>query len=315
MKNFPILLLELFSIPLLFLSSCNEADDGLASYTGSTRMSDITVQDSTYKPKITWLGGYVSVLGVNYGSRAALDNSLVFLIYKAGNDIRYPVTFGEVPPGAQDLTSHYGGLKVDSLTEDSTYTFWMIKETEWNLISSMTGKILAYDSSLTSSIQINGDTIKLSDAAYTQQVRPLDVFIDISGVNSVGRLGTITIEETNITNNPIIRWTITQSGVTDTAIAAMGIVEGGQFNPDAEVWSIYSLSDSAGQIQFGKVNIINPPVITGQSIQGTQAFVGYPEGGLKKNTTYYVWIANRLWDGEGRLRVTNYYAYATFNTD
>ena len=95
----------------------------------------------------------------------------------------------------------------------------------------------------------------------------------------------------------------------------MGIVEGNQFNPDAEVWSVYSLSDSAGQPQFGKVNIINPPVTAGQSIPGTQVFVEYPAGGLMKNKTYYVWIANRLWDGEGRLRSTNYYAYLTFNTN
>jgi hypothetical protein len=319
MKNKNKIALKFFISSFLFItffiSSCNEEDDGLAPYAGSPKMSDITVQDSTYRPEITWLGGYVSVLGVNYGTRAALDSSLVFLIYKAGNDIHYPVTFGQVPSGAQDLTAQFGGTRVDSLTEDSTYTFWVLKENEWNQISSLNNKILVYDSSLTTSLQVNGDTVRLSNAGHTQQVKPLDVYIDISGVNPVGRLGIISIEETNITNSPIIHWTITQTGVTDSLIAAIGIVEGSQFNPDAEVWSVYSLSDSAGQPQFGKVNIINQPVTAGQSLPGTQVFVEYPDGGLKKNTTYYVWIANKSWDGEGRLRVTNFYAYATFNTD
>src|SRR5690554_2381066 len=317
MKNKFDLILKL--LPIVFLviliSSCNEDDSGLAPYVGSPGMSDIVVQDSSYKPKITWKGGYVSVLGVNYGTRAALDSTLVFLIYKPGNDIRYPAVFGDVPAGAQDLTTQYGGTRVDTLTEDSTYTFWVLKEEEWNQISSMSNKILQNDSTLTQPLQVVGDTIKLSNRGHTQRVTELDVYIDIRNVNAVGRLGTISIQETNITNNPIISWTITQTGITDTLIAAMGIVEGNQFNPNAEILSVYSLSDSACQTQYGKVNIINKPIVAGQSIPGTQVFVEYPVGGLKKNTTYYVWIANKFWDGEGRLRVTNYYAYATFNTD
>lgn len=303
-----------FLLTIIFFS-CSEEDDGLAPYTGSTNMSGVTVQDSSYNPKITWIGGYASVLAINYGSRAALDSTLVFLIYKSGNDIRYPVTFGDVPAGAQNLTLQYGGTSVDSLTEDSTYTFWVMKEEEWNQISLMNNAILVYDSTLSSSLQVDGDTIRLSGKGYTQQVKELDVYIDINNVSAVGRLGVLSVEETNITNSPIIRWTINQAGITDTSIAAMGIVEGSQFNPDTEVWSVYSLSDSAGQTQFGKINIIDPPVTLGQAISGTQVFVEYPAGGLKKNATYYVWIANRFWDGEGRLRVTNYYAYATFSTD
>jgi hypothetical protein len=300
----------------ILISSCSEDDSGIAPYVGSPGMSDVVVQDSSYKPKITWKGGYVSVLGVNYGTRAALDSTLVFLIYKPGNDIHYPAVFGDVPAGAQDLTTQYGGTRADTLTEDSTYTFWVLKEEEWNQISSMSNKILQYDSTLTIPLEVAGDTIKLSNHGHTQLVSELDVYIDITSVTTAGRLGVISIQETNITNSPVISWTITQANVTDTLqIAAMGIVEGGQFNPDAEIWSVYSLSDSAGQPQYGKVNIIDKPVVAGQSIPGTQVFVEYPEGGLKKNTSYYVWIANRFWDGEGRLRVTNYYAYATFNTD
>jgi hypothetical protein len=316
---FKIIFSYLVILSFIF-SSCDEQNDGLAPYIGSPQMSGITIQENTYKPKITWLGGYVSVFGVNYGSKASLDSTLVFLVYKAGNDLRYPLTIGEIPPGAQDLASQYGGSMVDSLTEDSTYTFWVLKEAEWTQVSSMNNKILIYDSTLTGSIQFEGDTIKLSGKAHTQLSMPLDIYINISitlsANNPGGRLilngGTITVDATNNSNNPVINWIITQ--VEDSSIAAMGIVEGGQFNPNSEIWSVYSVSDSAGQTQYGKTNVISPPVTAGQNFQNTQAFVEYPADGLKKNTTYYLWIANKLWDGEGRLRTTNYYAYVTFNT-
>jgi hypothetical protein len=306
-----------FSISLtaLFIfSSCNEENDGLAPYVGSPKLSNIIVQDSTFWPKINWLGGYVSVLGINKGPRAALDSTLVFLVYKGGNDIHYPVTFNEIPPGAQDLTTQYGGSRVDSLTEDSTYTFWILKETEWNQISAMSNKILIYDSTLSTTLRVDGDTVRLSGSAHFQIVKPVNVYINLVNIRqSRGRLGDLAIEVTNKSNNPIISFTVTQ--IEDSLISAIGIVEAGQFDPDAEIWSVLSISDSAGQIQYGKANIISSPVVAGENTPGTQVFVEYPEGGLKHNATYYVWIANKFWDGEGRILSTNYYEYIVFDTN
>lgn len=309
----------LFTIPLIVFSlassSCNKDDNGLAPYEGGRKLSQITIEEGSYKPKITWLGGYVSVFGVNYGDKAALDSSLVFLIYKAGNDVRFPITFGEIPSGAQDLTTQFGGARIDSLEEDNTYTFWVLKEAQWNQISSMTGKILVYDSTLSEPIQIDGDTIRLTGDAHTQLTKPLDVYINIGSVTPRGRLADIFIRETHTSNNIIVSWTVKQSGVTDSLISAIGIVEGSQFNPNAEIWSVYSVSDSAGTPQFGKVNIISSPLTTGDNFTGTQVFVEYPVEGLKKETSYYLWIANSSWNGESRLLSTDYYAYILFNTN
>lgn len=316
MKDLTKALLKQFfpiaSILLLLITSCNKQDDGLAPYVGSPRLSKIVIQDSTFKPKITWLGGYVSVVGINQGSHAALDSTLVFTVYKAGDDLHYPIKFGEVPAGAQELTTQYGGSRIDSLYEDSTYTFWILREAEWNQISSMHNKILVFDPTLSTSIQINGDTIRLSADSYYQSVNPINVYINIADLRVRGRLGTITVEATNVSNNPIIRFNVTQ--VEDTLISAMGIVEAGQFSSDAEIWSVLSVSDSAGQTLYGKANVISSPVVAGQNLSGTQVFVEYPEGGLQKNKSYYLWIANKFWDGEGRILSTNYYAYVTFNT-
>jgi hypothetical protein len=63
-----------------------------------------------------------------------------------------------------------------------------------------------------------------------------------------------------------------------------------------------------------KHNVISPPLLSGQQLNNTKEFVEYPVEGLQRNKTYYVWIANKDWNGVGRLRATPYYAYATFKT-
>lgn len=312
--KFSVLTTVFIVLTVLSLSSCSKEDNTLAPYTGSSGMSDITVEINSFTPQITWLGGYVSVVGVNEGIHAALDTSLVWLIYKPDDQIHYPVQFGTVPFGAQNLTAQFNGTPTDSLIEDSTYTFWVMKASDWNQISSMQNKIIVLDSNLTESISVDGDTIRVSPAGHTQKTQNLDNYINISDYAPFGKLGTVHIEQPRTSNNPLISWEVTQDGVTDSLISAMGIVEGNQYNNEKVVWEVYSVSDSAGNTYYGKKNVIMSPVISGQELSETFLFTAYPESGLKRNTTYYVWIANKDWDAENRTRVTKFYAYATFNT-
>ena len=97
------------------IDSCRKDQEALAPYAGGTRLSDIFVQDSVYVPKVTWVGGYVSSFGINRGSRAILDSTLIWLAHADGNTLGFPVTVGQTPAGAADLTNRYGGRRVDSL--------------------------------------------------------------------------------------------------------------------------------------------------------------------------------------------------------
>jgi hypothetical protein len=309
-----ILLPVLTFILCCLVSSCNKEDNTLAPYEGAAQMSGVTVEDSSFTPRITWVGGYVSVVAVNTGEHAALDSSLIWLIYMTNDQIHYPVKFGTTPSGAQNLTAQYGGNSVDSLVEDHTYTFWVLKAADWDQISSMQNKIIVLDSSLTTSVQINGDTIRFSPGGHTQRTQLLDNYVNFKDFFWRGKLGILTVDQPTNSNNPRISWEITQTGVTDTLISAIGIVEGQQYSFTSIVWEVYSVSDSAGITFYGKKNVIPSPVIAGQEITGTYVFTAYPEGGLKRNTTYYVWIANKDWDGENRERSTPYYAFAYFNT-
>lgn len=309
-----VLYLLLSVASFIIFSSCNSGENSLAPYESSVQMSDIRVEDSSFTPKITWVGGYVSVVGVNSGSHAGLDSSLIWLIYMPDDMIHYPIKFGTTPSGAQDLTAQYHGSRQDSLIEDSTYTFWVMKAAEWSQISAMQNKIIILDSSLTSPVVVNGDTARFSPQGHTQKTRLLDNYINIRNYAWLGRLGIVKVEQPTSSNNPRISWEITQDGVTDTLVAAVGIVEGQAYNFSSIVWEVYSTSDSAGITYYGKKNVISSPLLPGQEFPETFVFTEYPSGGLKRNTEYYVWIANKNWDGENRQRFTPYYAYATFST-
>lgn len=318
MRNFQFKILSLLSFAVIaaaaiLISSCSK-DNSLAPYAGSDQLSKITVEDSSFTPRISWVGGYVSVVGVNAGSHAALDSNLIWLVHTSGNNIHYKVKFGETPAGGEDLTTQYGGTPEDTLIEDSTYTFWVMKESDWNQISSMQNKIIVLDSTLTTSFVVDGDTLRFSPESHTQKTQYLDNYVNFLNYAMYGRLGPLLVEQPKSSNNPRISWQVTEEGIDDSLIAAMGIVEGNSYDPSNVVWEVYSQSDSAGITYYGKQNVIPSPLIAGQEFPGTFLFTPYPETGLKRNTSYYVWIANRYWDGEGRTRVVNYYAYATFNT-
>lgn len=295
-------------------SFCEQPDNTLAPYVGSPKMSGLLIENKSFTPRVTWIGGYVTVFGINRGSEAALDNSLIWLMYKPGNGITYPVKYGELQPAAQDLTMQFGGNFIPELIEDSTYTFWIMKEDVWTLVSSNSGKIIRLDASLNDGYLIDADTIKLSATKHTQKTQELDNYLNIFEISTFGQLGTIHIQQTNTSDNVRIRWTISQAGVSDTLIAAIGIADGNQYSAANSIWEAYSEVDEGGQTLYGKHNVISGPLISGQMLNQTKIFVDYPAQGLERNKTYYVWIANKDWNGVGRLRATPYYAYATFRT-
>lgn len=297
-------------------AGCKKKDNPLAPYTDSPTLSTVIVEQGTFKPRLTWVGGYVSVVGINRGPRAALDSTLVWLVYQAGNNIHFPVVYGTLPAGAQDLTTQYGGKTLDSLNEDVEYTYWVLKEDAWSGLSAASGKTILVDPSLaSSSVKVVADSVKISSKSLTKKTENIDVYVNISDVSVYGQLADITVIQPRTSNNPVIKWTITQDGVTDTLVSAMGITEGNQYNENAIRWEVWSEEPGTnGKMIYGKKNLMASPVIMGQSFPGTKVFNAYPSAGLQRNKDYYFWIANRNWDAEGRLLFTPNYGYVIFHT-
>ncbi len=300
---------------------CKQEDHVLAPYAvGGRALSAIVIEDSVFVPRVTWLGGYVSVFGVNRGPAAKLDTSLAWLVYQAGDAIHYPVKFGEVPAGAQNLTTTFGGQALTRLLEDHQYTFWVLKEDAWAQVSVNPGKPIVPDSTMAQVVQLRNDTVFVSTGSFMKRTAMTDVYINITDVNAFGRLVTdrttfqtyLSVVASDTCNRPVITWKIVQSGITDQRVAAIGMCTGNDYNAFTGVWEMISMDVRPDTTIYWKNNVIGSPLQMGDHVAGTVTFKEYPLTGLQRGVIYYFWMASKDWDGKSRTRVTNNYAYATF---
>lgn len=105
------------------LASCDGGvSEVLAPYEGQRPFELLKITQS-YAPDVQWVGGRVAAVGVNRGSRAALDSTLLWVRTAPGEDISSHVTIGE--EGDAAFVRQYGGTPVDSLPTDVPLTFWM----------------------------------------------------------------------------------------------------------------------------------------------------------------------------------------------
>jgi hypothetical protein len=300
------------ALATLFFQACSNDDTGtLVPYAGGQNLSTIAIEKLSFTPRVSWQGGYVTVFGVNRGARAALDTSLVWLVYGAGNGVRYPVTFGNLPAGAADLTTQYGGTPIARLKEDNQYTFWVMNDNAWGQVSSQRNKKLVVDSVTTNLVRVQGDTIYVNETSHAQYSELLDVYINIKDVIQFGKLGKIGITKSDTSNSPLITFQVTQAGA-DSAVSAMGIVYGGIYNVNAVVWEMISKDVQPDTTIFWKNDVIRSPLMAGQRVAGTETFVELAPDGLKRGLSYYLWMANKNWDQQTRLRSTPNYAFTTF---
>ncbi|HRS51239.1 MAG TPA: hypothetical protein P5268_00660 [Candidatus Marinimicrobia bacterium] len=278
-------------------------------------MSDLIIEQETFTPKFTWLGGYGCAFGVNRGDQARLDSTLQWLIQADGNNLHYPVKYGELPQGATDITNVYGG-HFERLIEDSTYTFWIVKEDAWGTVVENAGKLILEAELDSVTTMTNEDTLWIDSYSYVQKSCWIDVYtnIDMASVKLRGAFAKITITETDTSNSPVITWKITDSSVDDSLVAAVGVCVGESYDPKKIVWEIWSVDTTGGQKVYGKNNVINQPLVIGSPVPGTRVFVECPSKGLSRNKTYLFWMAGKDWNGVDHLRSTKYHSYITFNT-
>jgi len=310
-------IIKYLMIALLFscYRFCGEKENPLAAYKSSPVVEEIIIEQETFFPRFTWKGGYVSAFGINRGFEARLDSTLQWLVHIEGDNIHYPVKYGELPSGATDLTIQFGG-RFEEFIEDSTYTYWMVKSDVWESVAANAGKYICrkeLDDGVTFS---NNDTLFIDPHYHIQKSCWIDVYtnVNMSSLKCRGKLATIYLAETDTSNSPIMTWEIVDNDVVDTLISAVGVCEGSTYGEKLAVWEVWSIDSSSGTNVYGKNNVIEQPVIIGQEFANTRVFAEYPEKGLSRNKTYMFWIANAGWDGLGHSRATAYHAYITFNT-
>lgn len=302
-------------VGMVIISSCSDEENQLTPYGGSPEMSLVKVEPGTFKPSITWVGGYCSVIGVNRGAKAVLDTSLVWLAKTEGNNLRYPTTFSASSSELTDLTDQYGGQKVDSLYEDRIYTYWVMKEEMWNKVSGIEGIQFVPGEEIDENeyVQESDTLIQLSPYSFAATTQQIDVYVNVTDLKFFGKLAEINVSQPVDADGPIITWNIIQDGVEDSSISAIGLVEGGQYDERYILWDLWSLEETDSGAVYGGKNVIEAPLRFGDVRDGTITFNEYPEIGIERDKDYYIWVANENWDGK-RFRITKFYAYATFST-
>lgn len=166
----PLALIALFACALSAGTGCDAGgSEPLAPYEGD-RALDILRVTQRFEPEIQWVGGRVAALGVNRGTRAALDSTLVWLRTAPDNSINSFVTYGEGMDAA--LVQSFGGTPQGSLTDGETYTFWLAERAAFDvgLDSARVDPAAFADTTFTMSLILPGNAASTSDLGVVFEI-------------------------------------------------------------------------------------------------------------------------------------------------
>lgn len=261
-----------------FLTGCDKDSNPLADYEGERPLTILTVTQN-FTPDIQWVGGRVAAVGVNRGSKAALDSTLVWLITDVDNNIESYVTIG--PNADKNAVMQYGGTPVDSLSDATEYTFWLAEKS-------------ALDGGLQPAA-LNGTNY--TDTTFTTRLILSGLNRGVAGVNI-----TITRRQSLLDDKFTVDWTPRDVPFRRIAIRKGAALPGFQ----DLVWHAVLEDDAPDSIY--------PPIEIGVAPSGAQTVVEWPETGFELDT-YTFWMATSSWDGTFGLRAPGLGMFTIFATN
>jgi hypothetical protein len=247
-------------------TGCTDEANPLAPYEGGRPLELLRVTQN-FTPEMQWVGGRVAAVGVNRGSEASLDSTLVWLQEAASNDIGSYVTVGENT--AASLVRSFGGEPVDSLADGEEYTFWIAERSAFDL---------ALDSAL------------IDPAAFADTTFTMNLFLrgSAGGDFNLDVEYEILREERLLESRFVVTWT---PAVPFRQLAIRAAPTGGYTDL---VWHIL--------VPDGETGEITPPLVIGQTPPGVQeatAFDGFVEddvvGIAPTDTTDFDAPVHTLW--------------------
>lgn len=267
----------------LFSVSCNNQANTLAPYAGPRGLKMMTVTQN-FTPDIQWLGGRVAAVGVNRGTKPALDSTLVYLMDASTDSITYKsasyITYG-TSPDVSKLES-LGGTYQDSLKNDQVYTFWVATTDAFNsnLDSTSLTKDNFADTSVTMQLYLRGQSGGETD--------------------SQGNLITtvkVLHEQTLLQDKYVIEWTPASHVFRRIGINAASF---GSFTN--LIWHVVTPDSLADNI--------HSPVVIGVPPPNTTEVV--PFSGFQHNQVYMVWMVDSTWSGSFAPSSTGYVWFRIF---
>jgi hypothetical protein len=139
----------------LLLGGCDSRENPLAPYAGDRELQILRVTQS-FTSDVQWVGGRVAAVGVNRGTAAALDSTLIWIQRGSGNTVSSHVTIDD--SNDRSAVENYGGLPVDQLEDGGTYTFWLATEEAYAgaLGAGVRNGFTFADTTLTMNLVLNG---------------------------------------------------------------------------------------------------------------------------------------------------------------
>lgn len=267
----PLRLLAATSALLLsvLVFGCDTVDEQLRSYESERPfiIRDIT---QSWSPDVQWVGGRAAAIGVNRGSHAALDSTLVWMRRVGSDEIDPPISINE--NFDSDAVAALGGQPTDSLGSGGTYTVWIASE-----------EALAADLDSTST-----DEFSLVDSTF--QTGYLFAGRSFGGVD----VDFSVVRDESLTGQRfLITWTPADVGFRQLAIRDAGT--GGFTNL---LWHIV-IPDDRGEGIHSPLVIGAPP---DGAIEATE-WAGWADG------VHTIWATNDDWDGSTFGFTTRGYAF------
>ncbi|HLT48219.1 MAG TPA: hypothetical protein VK002_13375 [Rubricoccaceae bacterium] len=263
---------------MLAVAGCSEDTNPLAPYEGGRPLDLLRVTQS-FTPEIQWVGGRVAAVGVNRGTRAALDSTLVWIRTAPDNSIS---SFVGLEGGSDDaLVTSYGGTPQDRLTDGETYTFWLAERS-------------ALDAAL--------DSTRMEAGTFADTTLTLRLLLRGQNGGGLDPVFEIERDERLTGERFVVRWA--PEGLRFRRLALREGPAGGFTNL---IWHVL--------VPEGQPPSIASPVTIGVTPEGAEEVTPFRDTGFEPDTTaltYVLWGVTDEWDEENPAFGVNTPGYASF---
>lgn len=265
-----VFLIASIGLAAVCLVSCDTVETPLAPYAAERPFQILTITES-FAPDIQWVGGRAAAVGINRGTRAAMDSTLVWLVRVDGDMLDSPLRVRE--QNDAEAVMSLGGNPLDSLVSDSVYTFWVADKN-------------ALDVGLDQSSVDNHTFASVTDTLHFQMTG------SNGGDSRLGVAFSVHRDQTLTEDKYIVTWTpstlaVSQLGINDASL--------GSFSRGL-IWHIAVENDeSAGILPPVTIGVVPPGAVE------VQDWIGFDSTGVKT-----LWVAAPGWNGLFDRNARNY---------